>query len=682
MFVFGGNEMIIGIFLANWMILTGIGTFIGNYMKKIVNNEKIMYSGLLFLSWLPPLMIFLISFLRNYIFKPGVETGFFQIAVTTAIYLTPFCFLSGFLFTILTKTILYKNHNIPAEQTYSFEAFGSLFAGIISSFILFYWFSNFQIIMLLTFLVSLILVFPLNNRLKYSNIIPVIVSATLITIMFSIRADYLIKELLFENQKVTYLKDTPYGNLAITKSDDQINVYENGKLLFSTDNQISNEESVHYAMSQHPEPKDILLISGGISGITREILKYNINRVDYVEINPAIFYIGKKFTTSLNDKRINTIRHDARIYIHKTKSMYDVILINLPEPSTAELNRYYTIEFLSEIKRILNKNGIIMMSLPSTANYINNEAIQLNSVIYNTCKKVFEYVLIIPGERNYFLASDMSLTVFVTQFIESKMIETIYLNSYYIDDSLLLRRSDYLMENLNPNTLINKDFRPVSYFYYLGYWLSQFNLSEHTLWVIFFVLLAVILAVSIIVKPVTSAIMITGFSASAIEIILLLGLQIIFGYIYQVIGICVAIFMGGLALGALCRKRIFRKVNFIQFVLLQFAIGITAVIIPVLLFMHFFHLHEVISMAIILILLFLVSFLTGLLFSLSVQLREGDLAGNVATLYSSDLIGSAMGAFITSVFLIPLSGLLTTSYLIGILNVVFASYLLIREKRI
>lgn len=679
MFLFGGNEMIIGVFLANWMILTGSGTYIGKLAKNIKNKEGMVHSAFIFLSWLPAILISSITVLHNLFFKPGIEIGLFQITVITAIFLAPFCFLSGVLFTILTRINIFSYPNIEAERTYSIEAFGSLIAGFFSSFIFFYLFSNVQIIILLTFLIPLIIIFPLNKRLRFSQFLPVLVSVVFTIIMFSIRADYLLKGLVFKNQHITFLKDTPYGNLTVTKTDNQFNVYENGRLLFSTDNQIRNEESVHFAMLQHPEPKNVLLISGGISGITKEILKYNIEKVDYVEINPEIFVIGKRFTNSLNDRLISTISRDARIYIHKTYKKYDVVLINLPEPSTAELNRYYTVEFLIGIKQILNNQGIVMMSLPSTVNYINEEAKQLNSVIYNTCKKVFNNVIIIPGERNYFVISDKTLTAKITQLIENKNIETIYLNTHYIDDLLLQQRAEYLMRNLNQNTPINKDFKPVSYFYYLGYWLSQFNLGKNTLWTILITLMVIIFVISVFFRPLTSAIMITGFSASAIEIILLLSLQIIFGYIYQVIGICIAIFMGGIALGALCRKKFFTKVNSIQFNMLQFSIGLSACAIPLLLnHLHFF---KFLGIGIIMILLFLVSFLTGLLFSISVHLRKGELAGNVAILYSSDLIGSALGAFTTSVFLIPLAGLITSSYILAMLNIVFVIYLFIRKNK-
>jgi spermidine synthase len=265
-------------------------------------------------------------------------------------------------------------------------------------------------------------------------------------------------------------------------SADQLNIYDNGKLLFSTDNQIANEEAVHFAMAQHPGPRNVLLVSGGISGITGEILKYSVDRVDYVEINPLIFTLGQKYTSSLEDPRIYPIRQDARMFLKKTGPLYDVVLINLPEPSTAQLNRFYTVEFLYQVKDRMNNGGIIALNMPSTVNYLSDEALMLNSVIYNTCQEVFAKVLIIPGQRNYYLASDKPLTINVAQLIENKNIKNDYLNLNYIDTLSLQERSDYLIEHLDLNAFTNKDFKPVSYFYYLGYWLSQFNLGKNLLW--------------------------------------------------------------------------------------------------------------------------------------------------------------------------------------------------------
>ncbi|MBN1414008.1 MAG: hypothetical protein JW973_02815 [Bacteroidales bacterium] len=683
MFIFGGNELIIGVILANWMILTGSGAFIGKKAIHIKDTNRFSRVAMIFLGWIPPILFFIIEFFRNQVFKPGIEIGFFQIIVSSAIIIAPFCLLSGFLFTYLSGVISHYSNKIPAEKTYAIESTGSLVAGILASFVLFFLLSNFQIMILLPLCGCLLLLFPLHiNGTNLFNIIILFITVSLVILLFLLKADYHLKSVFFTQQEVLLSKDTPYGNLAVTKSTEQLNIFENGKLLFSTDNQIANEEAVHYAMAQHTNPRRVLLISGGISGITNEILKYDIDDIDYVEINPFIFTIGKKYTSSLEDERIHLIRKDARMFIKKTAYRYDIILINLPEPSTAQLNRFYTVEFLHDIRKIINEKCIVALNMPSTANYISDEAIRLNSVIYNTCKEVFKHVLIIPGERNYYLLSDEPLTINITQYIINKNIKNDYLNSYYIDTLSLKERSDYLLEHLEQVTQSNKDFKPVSYFYYLNYWLSQFNLGKNLLWIIFAVLILILVAVCIFMKPVTSALMITGFSASSLEIILLLALQILSGYIYQVIGVCMAVFMGGLAMGALSRMLIFRKVTYMQFMLFQIITGVLAILLPALFITRIVQAGIINTLLVVLLLLFLIAFAAGVLFSMAVHLRSGNLTDNVASLYSADLIGSALGAFLTSIFLIPLLGIMNTSYLIGGLLLLYALNLFLRRKHL
>jgi spermidine synthase len=681
MFIFGGNELIIGVILANWMVLTGIGAFAGKSAVHIRDRETFSRNAIIMLGWIPPVLFFFIEFLRNCLFKPGVEVGFFQVIISTFVFLAPFCFLSGFLFTCLAGFISGQRIRIPAEKSYAFESAGSLLAGISASFILFSFLSNFQAMLLLPVCTGIFLLVPKGKKESLLPRLIVLISIWIVvSALFILKTDHWLKEVYFIRQEVLFFRDTPYGNLAVTKTAGQLNVYDNGKLLFSTDNQIANEEAVHFAMAQHPDPRHILLISGGISGITNEILKYDVEQVDYLEINPLLFTLGKRYTSSLEDPRIRPIQQDARMFLRKTGNCYDVVLINLPEPSTAQLNRFYTIEFLRQIRNRMNENGIVTLNMPSTVNYLSNEAIQLNSVIYQTCKEVFTEVLIVPVERNYFLAADRPLTINVTQLIENKNIKNDYLNLHYIDTISLQERSVYLMKHLDPNAVTNKDFRPVSYFYYLGYWLSQFNLGKNLLWIMLTLFIIMLVSAGIFFKPVTSSLMITGFSASSLEIILLLALQILSGYIYQVIGVCIAVFMGGLALGALVRSLVFPRVTSIQLTVLQLITSGFAFLIPTLLIINRVQSDITLATWVVLLLLFIISLFMGVLFSLSLHLRTSSLTDNIAVLYSTDLIGSALGAFLTSIFLVPLLGIMNTSRLIGGLLLLSALNLYLRRK--
>lgn len=105
----------------------------------------------------------------------------------------------------------------------------------------------------------------------------------------------------------------------------------------------------------------------------------------------------------MDDEKINIISKDARLFVKGTKQDYDVVIIDLPDPSTAQINRFYTIEFFRELKEKLNKNAVVSLSLISTVNYINEEARQLNSVLYKTLKQVFANVIsgIVVSRNNF-----------------------------------------------------------------------------------------------------------------------------------------------------------------------------------------------------------------------------------------------------------------------------------------
>jgi hypothetical protein len=118
---------------------------------------------------------------------------------------------------------------------------------------------------------------------------------------------------------------------------------------------------------------------------------------------------------------------------------------------------------------------VLSFGIASPPNYLNQEAVDLNSSLLATLKKVFQNVIILPGEQNYFLASDAPLTINIAEAVQFRGIENRYVNSYYIDDALLKMRSETILSALNPAAEINQNLEPVSYNQQLAYWLSQFN---------------------------------------------------------------------------------------------------------------------------------------------------------------------------------------------------------------
>ncbi len=668
MLVFSGNELVIGIILAIWMILTGFGAYSGKFVQSGFRNLKTLTSGLVLQGALPIILVFLINFLRNIVFEPGTSIGILKMVFAVTILLMPFCMISGFLFTSLSSLYSQATGTIKIEPVYALESTGSIAGGVLFTYIFTGILSTFQILGIL-FSVNLLAVFIMLHRQKTTVYLIIPALVLLAAAPFAIHIDKFARQFLFRNQKLTFTKDTPFGNLSITDYGGQMNFFENNVLLFTTENAIANEEAVHYAMIQREHPGNVLLISGGISGITNEIEKYKPRRLDYVELNPWLFKIGAEFTTSLGNKNINIIKDDARIFVKKTGEKYDVILIHLPEPVTAQINRYYTLEFYRELKSVLNRNGIVSFDLPSTANYISREAMELNSSIYNTVKKVFGHVLIFPGENNYFVASDGPLTLKVVRLYSERNIDNTYVNQYYIDNESLIDRSEYILSTLEEHSRINRDYYPVSYFKQIRLWLSQFSHSKIPLMIGIPLVFLILLYFGYRSHPANLGMFTAGFAASSLEFVILIAFQVVYGYIYQVMGAFFAVFMAGLALGAIYRKKIFGRADFRGLVIIHSAlVAMLFISLPCLALLKRLDIYPAAVYLISFILLFLTAGVVGAYFSHASSIQEGSPRSIAAKVYSTDLIGSAFGAFITAAVVLPSIGIYKTVLAMAVLS--------------
>lgn len=665
--VFNGNELVIGIILANWMILTAIGSYLGKFVKAKFVNLSYYILFLILLSIFPIIAIFLINYLKNLLFIVGAMLSIYEIIAYSFLLLIPFCLTSGLTFTILSNyysTIKNKNY---IGNIYAIESTGSVVGGLILSFLLIYLFSGIKSLLILCALILLTVISVAIPIKQYKYIIVSFILLCLYTFLFVFKTENIIRQPLFKNQMVIDTKDTPYGNIVLTEKTGLMNIYINGNLLFNTEDVIRNEESVHYAMLQLNYPKNILLVSGGLSGQIKEILKYNVQRIDYIEPNHWLLDFLSPKTPELTNNKVNTIINDPIKFLKKTSKKYDAIIINVPEPSTLELNRYYTIEFFKLIKNVLTPNGVLTFSLLSSSNYMNDEALKINSSVYNTLSYVFENILIIPGEKNYYISSDRLLQYNISDLVIQKEINNEYVNQYYIDNNLLKNRSEIIHYNLKKNVNINQDFKPVIYLQHIKYWLKYFPGKFWTLGIILLLFCIIIIWKSNIY---TMSMFTAGFTASAIEIILLFGLQILFGNIYLFTAFVFTFFMIGLSIGSNYSGRIFKSVNIGSLQIIQLILAILAILsIASIFILHKVTVNNYIIYSILVFLVLLTGIVTGNVFSIVTKLMNGTYSTISAGTYSYDLYGSAIGALVISVYLIPSIGIINSGIAVGILNI-------------
>jgi len=673
--VFSGNELVIGLVLANWMILTGLGAYLGQFPLKIRKASTVIFPGLLCLSTLPFLTAFGINFLKNIVFPIGAMIGVFQIFIASLLLLIPFCLLSGFLFTFIAKSYSEIRNQNEIGPVYGFESAGSTMGGLFSGLLFIFVFSSIESLLVLPIINGLVIIFfCLKQNLRKLIWTPLLIVVPAFTLLF-FHPEKRIRSLVYPNQDIVVSKDSPHGNIVITRREKMWSVYNNNVLLFDSENFMLNEEAVHFAMLQHPHPVNVLLVSGGISGQIDELKKYRAVSVDYVEDNRWLIDLMKDTLQRMTDENIHIFITDPLRFIRNSTKKYDVAILNLPGPSTLQTNRFYTLEFFSLLKEKFSPGAVLSFGLSAPANYMNTEAIDLFSTIYATLKKVFQNVIVIPGEKNYFLASDALLTFNIARAVQEKGIENRYVNQFYIDDDLLKGRGEIILSALNPGSGINQNMKPVLYRQQITYWLSYFQTRY---WLMAF--FAAVLALFFFFRGSTpsKAMLITGFSATGMEILLLFGLQVFFGNIYLLTSFVFTGFMLGLAAGSFSGKSVQRFTGKNYLAVTQLVIGAFAALTGVFLFSP--EMAERTSWLVYSLYLTataVIGGLTGFQFAQASQIRNGSYAEISGKTYSYDSIGSALGAFVVAIFLVPKFGTIASVFIIGILNLAFGIWLMI-----
>ena len=679
MSIFAGNELVIGMVLANWMILTGTGAILGRLLDRTGVNPGVTVSLLLLTGTLPIVTVFLVRSLRNLVFPAGAVIGMWESAYSSFILLIPYCLVSGCLFTMMARMISDRQEENKIAWVYSVEAIGSIAGGLAFNLVAVAFFTTFQSLIFVAMLdlaVCATLAKQSGGRPAMSGILAF--GAVILIVSLTVNLDQVTRERMFDGQSLLYHTDTPYGSLVVTKQGDQTNFFENSALLFSSGDVTTNEEAVHYAMVQHPSPAAVLIISGGMSGIAEEVCKYDVTVIDDVEINPWIIEAGRRFTSAVQDRRIHVINEDARRYLRHCSQKYDVVLLNVPDPGTAEINRYYTTEFFRELKPHLAEGGVLSLSLLSAADYFGSDARLVTSSIRNTLKSGFRNVLVIPGNRTFLVASDNDLSINVTQLIDRRGIPTTYVNRNYIDDQLLSQRSAEITKTLDPDVDVNRDFYPVAYYRQMQYWLSYFSFNP---WIPAAIAGAILVVVLFKLNAVTFGMLTGGLTASSVEVLLLVSFQMIYGYVYQATGVIITVFMAGLAAGSWYDHGRRIQVRMARYAFIQGLMGIFCVLLPVCLTLVKENGSDGIVYAAFTLLTFIMGFMVGIEFSMATKLLKGSVSAVASGLYSVDLLGSAIGALTISVYLLPQLGIVLACIVIGSASLLSASVSFIRRGK-
>ncbi|MBT8342425.1 MAG: polyamine aminopropyltransferase [Desulfatitalea sp.] len=219
---------------------------------------------------------------------------------------------------------------------------------------------------------------------------------------------------------IVFQETTVYQHLVMTRNAtrDEYRFFINGNLQFSSlDERRYHELLVHPALSAGAHNR-VLILGGGDGLALREVLKYeDVREVTLIDLdvgmtrfaakNPVMVGLNAK---SLVDARVvvidsgavrpgivtpvfmegaktepetgmartttvatvNVMNIDADTYLSAARGYYDVVIIDLPDPSSIELAKLYSREFYEKVRKVLSETGIMVVQ--ATAPFLAKES--------------------------------------------------------------------------------------------------------------------------------------------------------------------------------------------------------------------------------------------------------------------------------------------------------------------
>jgi len=680
-----GNELTLGIVLASWLLWVGLGSFVAGKRAAFPRLSSLYF----LVVALFPFALLAVRFSRLlFRLSPGELVGLCPVIVLSL----SLCLLIGFpLGALFVINVSRQTGDI--SRVYILESLGAVSAGPLVYGILALSASS-RATTITTGAVVILSILLIDCQRPAR--IWALVSIGLLAGFWL--ADHPSQQAHWKPFELITTRDTRYSRLQLIRAGEQLTLYSNSAPIFSFPDPGAAEESVHFAMLQNPGARRVLLVGGGAGGALREILRYPEAQVDYLELDPEIIrlsrvYLGDQGKSDLASSRVRIILQDGRTFLQKTKATYEAILLNLPEPATAQVNRYYTREFFLLARRHLTPNGILSFAVQSSETAIGPELQQFLSSLFYSVSRVFREVGVVPGNRNIFLASDSPVILDakeLTRRLASIGLQTRYLEPRALQSRLHAFRIQNLKKGLEAGRYrLNSDLAPVSFFLNAFLWSAQFRGPAAAV-LRFFSKVSVIglLGLPLLLfglvlfflrqrKSATAfsllPLAVMGLTTIVTEIVALVWFQSLYGYLYGRIALLLSTFMLGLFLGALAGRTVggasFGRLAGIQagFVLL---LGLYRLAIP-----------TTPPEAVAFIFLLALGVLGGWLFVVSNRLYLR-VRVDYGRGYSLDLFGSFVGALATASILIPLAGLARVIESVLILNGMSLVFLLSRPKNL
>jgi spermidine synthase len=668
---FYGSELIVILAIGAWLLWTALGTTLGRRAGQ--RPPAHVRALLLAVSLvLPGSLVFVRAVRQVFGAVPGAYLPFPQQLLALFVSLLPIGLLLGLLFRWVAR--LYVGEGRTLAGAYAIESVGGLLGGALATLSLAGGVQNLRLALGCGLVALAAAGIPWRGRPRWLLLLGAPSLAFLgLALVGSPLLDH--RMTAWNHPQLLATRDTPYGRVTVTKTSGQVSLFENDALSFESEG-TSAEELAHLAALQRERPRTMLLLGGGVEGLVEELLKHRPDRLEYVELNEALLEMVTEARPELGgllrDEPVAVRIADPRRDLDH-ESRFDLVVVAMPEPASAQANRFYTREFFAQCAARLGEAGVLAFRLKMGENVWTPSQARRAGSIHRAVAEVFADVVVLPGTSAIVLASNAELPRdpdllchrFRSRGISTRLVSAPYIRYLYTND----RYQEHAARLSASTAPANSDERPISYQYTLLLWLSRFfpamTWLDVSAWggplapIGLGLLLAGFLAVCLLpAARRASLVAVAGLLGMVLEAVLILGYQTARGVLYQDLGLLLAAFMAGLAAGAAGLSAwdrtgtrpsgLPRSVGFV--LLLGFALLCVALASLV-------EAGALASLPLTAALLFAAGLLVAAVFAYGSLRGRPDQRDVVAPLYAADLLGGCLGSLVASLLLVPVLGL-------------------------
>lgn len=452
-----------------YMAAMGIGSFVSRHLSENLISKFIAAEILLgfFGGSSVPILYLCYAFTETYYF--------FMILLIFVIG-----FLIGLEIPLLTRIMeRYYSLEINISNVLSLDYLGALTSTLIFPFILLPVLGTFKSSLLFGIInmgLGFLNLWCFKNELQIKKRKRYFLAATGVCLLLLILlsgSEYLLKRWsnsLYED-RIIYSRQTKYQKIVLTTNRDDVRMYIDGNLQFSSIDEYRYHESlIHIPFSLAPSRENVLILGGGDGMAVREVLKYaDVGDVRVVDIDPEVIRLSKenRFLKQLNqgslaDRRVSIINQDAFLFLRNTRDYFDIIIADLPDPNNSSLSRLYAKEFYDLIHLRLSRTGIFLTQ--ATSPFFARKAFWC---IYHTVNAAiphaYAYHVHVPsfGEWGFVMGSKVDLN------IDSVRISV---PTTYLDDQTATKMFTFPKDLVDVTPEISTLDRPVVIKYYLAGW--------------------------------------------------------------------------------------------------------------------------------------------------------------------------------------------------------------------